>query len=232
MAGLIALVGGDEFRRYCGDMDRQILAETGKESPRVVVLPTATANSAPVKAAHDGVNHFNALGASAQPLMILDWEQANSQEMVDRIGGADIIYFTGGNPNHLLETLRGSLLLTAVTDAVAQGATLAGSSAGAMVMGSQMRRPRGEEWVTGLGIAEGICVFPHHERSKPEEVAEQLQDRLSGGLTIFGIDAQTACLGRAGLWRVAGYGKVTTYRQDGWRVYQPGETIEGGQADP
>ena len=226
MAGMIALVGGDEFRRYCGDMDREILAESGKESPRVVVLPTATANSAPVKAAHDGVTHFNALGGSAHPLMILDREQADNQEMVDRLGGADIIYFTGGNPNYLLETLQGSLLLTAVTEAVSRGATLAGSSAGAMVMGTQMRRPRGEEWVQGLGIAEGICVFPHHERSKPEEVADQLEDRLAGGLTIFGIDGQTACLGEPGRWRVAGYGKVTTYRRDGWKIYQPGETIE------
>ncbi|MYC30235.1 MAG: hypothetical protein F4X65_09120 [Chloroflexi bacterium] len=226
MAGIIALVGGDEFRRYCGDMDREIIAATGKESPRMVVLPTATANSGPVKAAHDGVTHFNALGGSAHPLMILDREQADSQEMVDRLSGADIIYFTGGNPNYLLETLRGSILLTSVTDAVSRGAILAGSSAGAMVMGSQMRRPRGEEWVTGLGIAEGICVFPHHERSKPEEVADQLEDRLAGGLTILGIDGQTACLGGPGGWRVAGYGKVTTYRRDGWRVYQPGETIE------
>jgi hypothetical protein len=46
-------------------------------------------------------------------------------------------------------------------------------------------------------------------------------------LAVFGIDAQTACLGQTGDWRVIGSGKVTVYRQDGWQVYQPGETIEG-----
>ena len=226
MAGMIALVGGDEFRRHCVDMDRDLLAATGKEPAKVVVLPTAAVNG-PVKAAHDGVTHFSGLGGQGQPLMILDREQANDPAMIQRLEGADIIYFTGGNPNHLLETLQDSQLLTAILAAVEQDAILAGSSAGAMVMGSVMRRPRADEWVTGLSIAEGICVLPHHERSKPEEVASQIQEHLSDTLTVFGIDAQTGCLGAPGNWRVIGSGKVTVYRQTGWQIYQPGETIEG-----
>lgn len=227
MAGLIALVGGDEFRRYCVDMDQEILAATGKEQARVVVLPTAAVNG-PVKAAHDGVTHFGGLGGNGQPLMILEREQADDPAMVQRLAGADIIYFTGGNPNHLLETLQDSRLLAAILAAVDDGAILAGSSAGAMVMGSVMRRPRSDEWVAGLGIAEGICVLPHHERSNPDQVAEQLQERLSDELTILGIDAQTACLGSAGSWKVTGHGKVTAYRPQGWTQYQPGETFRVG----
>ena len=226
MAGMIALVGGDEFRRHCVDMDRDLLAATGKEPAKVVVLPTAAVNG-PVKAAHDGVTHFSGLGGQGQPLMILDREQANDPAMVQRLEGADIIYFTGGNPNHLLETLQDSQLLTAILAAVEQGAIVAGSSAGAMAMGSVMRRPRADEWVTGLGIAEGICVLPHHERSNPEEVASQIQEHLSDTLTVFGIDAQTGCLGVPGNWRVIGSGKVTVYQQTGWQIYQPGEIIEG-----
>ena len=207
-------------------MDRDILAATGKDPARVVVIPTA-AVTGPVKAAHDGVTHFNGLGGQSQPLMILESEQANDPSMVQRLDGADVIYFTGGNPNHLLETLRDSQLLAAIGKAVEQGAILAGSSAGAMVMGSVMRRPRADEWVTGLGIVEGICVMPHHERSNPDDVAAQIQERLSDSLTVFGIDAQTACLGEPGNWRVIGSGKVTVYRQSGWHVYNCGETIQG-----
>ena len=226
MAGMIALVGGDEFRRYCVDMDRDILAATGKDSARVVVIPTA-AVTGPVKAAHDGVTHFTALGGQGQPLMILEREQAEDPAMVQRLEGADVIYFTGGNPNHLLETLQGSLLLKAIEAEMERGAILAGSSAGAMVLGSLMRRPRADEWIMGLGVAAGICVLPHHERSNPETVAPQVQERLSDSLAVFGIDAQTACLGAPGHWRVTGSGKVTVYRPDGWQIYQPGETIGG-----
>jgi cyanophycinase len=227
MDGLIALVGGDEFRRYCVDMDREILAATGREPARVVVLPTAAVNG-PVKAAHDGVTHFTGLGGNGQPLMILEREQANDPGMVERLAGADVIYFTGGNPNHLLETLQDSQLLAALLEAIAGGAILAGSSAGAMAMGAVMRRPRTDEWVTGLGIAEGICVLPHHERSNPDQVAEQIRDRRSDSLTILGIDAQTACLGTDGNWRVAGHGKVTVYRREGWEQCRAGETFRIG----
>ena len=159
MAGLIALVGGDEFRRYCVEMDREILAATGKEQARVVVLPTAAVNG-PVKAAHDGVTHFTGLGGNGQPLMVLEREQADDPGMVERLAGADVIYFTGGNPNHLLETLQDSRLLAAILEAVEDGVILAGSSAGAMVMGSVMRRPRADEWLTGWELRRRLCAAP------------------------------------------------------------------------
>ena len=228
MAGLIALVGGEEFRQYCREMDREIMQATGQTPARVVVIPTA-AVTGPAKAANDGVTHFAALGGNAGQLMILEREQAEDEELIQGIAGADVIYFTGGNPNHLLETLRDSPLLEAILAAVAQGTILAGSSAGAMVMGSLMRRPRAGEWVPGLGIADGTAVLPHHERSDPSEVAPQLQGQLSGGLTVLGIDAQTGCLGRPGNWRVIGTGKVTVYRPAGWQIYQAGETISDGE---
>ncbi len=225
MAGLIALVGGEEFRQYCIEMDREVLQATGRDPARVVVIPTA-ALTGPAKAAHDGVTHFAALGGNAEQLMILNREQADDMELSQTVAGADIIYFTGGNPNHLLETLRNSRLLAAIRAAVAQGAILAGSSAGAMVLGSSMRRPGSGEWVTGLGVAAKTVVLPHHERSDPAEVAQQLPDRLSDDLTVLGIDAQTGCLGQPGDWRVIGSGKVTVYRPAGWQIYQTGETIE------
>ena len=234
MAGTIALVGGDEFRRYCREMDAEIMAAAGRQPARVVVIPTAAANSGPVKAANDGVTHFNGLGGRAEPLLILDREQANDAGLVQGVAAADVIYFTGGNPDHLLDTLRDSKLLASILEAVEQGATLAGSSAGAMVMGAVMRRPRGGEWVDGLGIAADLAVLPHHENSNPAAAFEQLHSRLSDGLTVLGIDAQTGVLGQPGHWRVTGYGKVTVYRAGGWQAYQAGEIISngGGESGP
>ena len=41
MPGLICLVGGEEFRVGCEEMDREIMAASGGKSARVVVIPTA-----------------------------------------------------------------------------------------------------------------------------------------------------------------------------------------------
>ena len=130
MAGPIALVGGDEFRDGCEPMDREILAVAGSGRPRVLIVPTAAAQQNPAKAAANGVAYFNGLGAEADALMVLDSEDADNDGLVSRVGWADVIYLTGGDPAHLLEVLRGSRLLDAIRAAVAGGAVLAGSSAG------------------------------------------------------------------------------------------------------
>ena len=225
MTGTIALVGGDEFRRHCREMDGEIMQAASRHPARVVVIPTAAAYAGPEKAAQDGVTHFNSLGGRAESLMILDREQAEDADLVAGVAAADLIYFTGGNPNHLLDTLRDSRLLAAIRAAVEQGGILAGSSAGAMVMGSWMRRPRSAEWAPGLGLVPGTAILPHHENSNPAVVFDQLQSRLSDGLTVLGIDAQTGVLGPPGRWRVVGHGQVTVYQAGDWQVHLAGAVI-------
>ena len=47
MAGVIALVGGDEFRAGCEEMDRALIALTGAHRPSLLVIPTAAASENP-----------------------------------------------------------------------------------------------------------------------------------------------------------------------------------------
>ena len=142
MRGSIALVGGDEFRPDCEEMDGRILVHTGRARPQVVVVPTA-AVTAPEKAATNGIQHFSRLGADASALMVLDRRHANDEELTARVYWASVVYFTGGDPDYLLTTLWKSKLLSILQEQVNAGAILAGSSAGAMVMGSMMRQPSG-----------------------------------------------------------------------------------------
>jgi cyanophycinase len=157
--------------------------------------------------------------------MVLDRVQADGDEFASAIRGVSVVYFTGGNPDHLLATLRGSKLLLAVLDRLANGGVVGGSSAGAMVMGSMMRRPRSGEWVEALGIAPGLAVLPHHERSDPATVSRELARTAPTPLKVLGIDARTCCFGLPGSWRVLGPGKVTAYLDAAWTVYRAGETL-------
>ena len=206
--GPIALVGGDEFRPGCEPMDREILAAAGATRPRVLIVPTAAARQNPSKAAANGVSYFHGLGAEADSLMVLDSNEADDDGLVSRVAWADVVYLTGGDPAHLLDVLRGSRLLDAIRTAVSGSAALAGSSAGAMVLGSWMRyggvRP-------ALGLLDGLAVLPHHERSNPDTIAAELaKDDYPGG-PVLGIDAGVACLGGRDGWRVVGTGSVWFY---------------------
>ena len=226
MAGDIGLVGGEEFRVGCEEMDREIMRASGQDPARVVIIPTA-AVTGPEKAANDGVRHFSSLGGAAESLMVLERDHADDAGLAGSLSGAGVIYFTGGSPDHLLTTLRDSLLWRAILEAVDQGAVLAGSSAGAMVLGELMRRPRLGGWVDALGVTPGLAVLPHHEKSDAAQTSSQLQSQISGLLTVLGIDARTGCLGRPGSWRVVGSGKVTVYQTAGWQVYDSGAHLPG-----
>jgi cyanophycinase len=157
--------------------------------------------------------------------MVLDKSTADDAEFLRAIEWAGVIYFNGGSPDYLLSTLQDSKLLEAILAAVDRGTVLAGSSAGAMVLGSLMRRPRSGGWVEALGIVPGVAILPHHEDKDPAETSRQLQSEIPSDLTVLGIDAQTACLGQPGHWRVVGHGKVTVYRGSAWIVYPSGKLL-------
>ena len=227
MPGQIALVGGDEFRTGCEEMDREIMRESGHDPAKVVVVPTA-AVTGPAKAANDGATHFRALGGDSSRLMLLERNHAEDPDFFVPATMADVVYFTGGSPEHLLETVFDSPFLKAVLESVDRGAVLVGSSAGAMVMGSMMRRPKAGGWVEALGLVPGIAVLPHHERSDQAETFSELQESAPSGLTFLGIDARTGCLGRPGNWRVVGSGRVTVYQGSEWQIFDSGDKLPAG----
>ena len=228
MNGLIVLVGGDEFHPGCEVMDADLLKAAKCGPAKVLIVPTAAAMEGPSIAASNGVRHFSSLGAQASALMVLNGAHANDEAFCDAVSQASHVYFTGGNPNHLLEVLEGSLLLQRLESVLAGGGVLAGSSAGAMVMGTAMLRPGEGRWVVGLGLVEGVAVLPHHEGSDPASVAKGLKGTAPRGLAVLGIDARTCCAGGRHDWRVMGVGKVTLYRDGGWQTFSAGESLPPG----
>ncbi len=224
----ILLVGGDEFRPAGVVMDRRILELTGRATPRVAIIPTAAASENPQLAAANGVRHFNGLGADAYSVDVVRREDSENPRMVAQLNGADVIYFTGGSPEHLFSVLDASPLLDAVVAANEAGAIWAGSSAGAMVLGAVMRRPSSGSPVSrALNIVPNVMTLPHHERSDPEAVLAQLAGPATVGLTTLGIDGGSGMLLEPNGAVALGAGNVTVYRDGVWRRYAGGDPAPG-----
>ncbi len=222
----ILLVGGDEFRPAAAGMDRHILEQTGQTAPRVAIIPTAAAHENPQLAASNGVRHFEGLGASAYGVDVIRRADAENSRTAAQLEGADIIYFTGGSPEHLHSVLTGSPLLEAVVAANNVGTIWAGSSAGAMVLGAVMRRPSAGSPVSpALGIVPNVMVLPHHERSDPQAVSTQLAAPEFVGLVTLGIDGGSGILLEPGGATALGSGNVTVYGAGSWRRYAAGEAV-------
>jgi len=211
------------------DIDRDILATIGP-SPRVVILPTASAGENPEEWATWGVSHFLRLGARSIALMVLERSDAEQPENVEQITNADLLYISGGKPARLLESLQGSPLWAGFLRARRAGAWLMGCSAGAMALGdwTLVHRPEDgdgtpTQWTPGLGMLQGMAVVPHFDAWSE---AEELTAQISGACTVFGIDEDTAVLLDRGRARAAGRGIARLIDAGGWHLLMAGQELD------
>jgi cyanophycinase len=213
--GELALVGGAEWTPGCEEIDRHLLERSGTRD--VVVLPTAAAYWHPDKAIETAASYFSGLGASVKACMVLRRADAEDGEHAGTVRAARFLYLAGGSVLHLRSVLKSSPVWDALVEAWAAGAVLAGSSAGAMVLGDAMVDPRGGALTLGLGLLPQLAVLPH-AADWSEEKTHRTVRLASGGLRIAAIDERTALL-RApdGRWYKRGSGNVTIWL-DGKRV--------------
>jgi len=217
----IALVGGNEFRRDDDAMDRILVERLGGVGAHIAILPTAATNENPYVAGENGVRHFRRLGLRADKLMIVDDDSAADAGLVGMLEDYAALYFTSGDPVYLRDTLRGSRAWAAVQAVAARGGLVAGSSAGAMVLGAWLWRFDG--WTEGLGLAPGVAVLPHHATLAARWDAHAMAAALPPGVTLVGIDDATALLLPEA--QVLGLGQVTVYGPGGPKAYAAGAEV-------
>lgn len=207
-AGPLALVGGAEWSEGC-TFDRDLWEQSGRAE--VLVLPTAAAYEHPQRAVEAARAWFASFGATAEGMMILSRRDAMEESAAERLGAARFIYLGGGSPMHLRSVLKDTPVWEAIVGAWRSGAVLAGSSAGAMVLGDSMVDPRGGALTLGLGLLERIAVMPHYNEWS-EEKAHRTVQLATGHLRIAAVDERTALIRRPdGRWDVQGAGSVTVY---------------------
>ncbi len=218
--GPIALVGSGEYLPQMQDVDRRLLDRVGGASARVVVLPTAAGledPASPRRWAEAGIQHFTRLGAQTEAANILVRDDAFDPRWLPLLERADLIYFSGGSPRHVIETMQGSPAWETIRARYASGAVLAGCSAGAMAFGRVSLQPRrlwtegtsaGEVWYPALGLIPNVVVLPHFDRwlsRMPEPILIQLAASLPADVKLIGVDEDTALVTFDGhVWQVLG----------------------------
>jgi cyanophycinase len=213
--GELALVGGSEWTAGCEGFDQELLETAGTRE--ILVLPTAAAYWHPERAVATAASYFSAFGASVTACMVLRRADAEDNENAATVRGARFVYLAGGSVLHLRSVLKASAVWDALVEAWTAGAVLAGSSAGAMVLGDAMVDPRGGALTLGLGLLPQLAVLPH-ANNWSEEKTHRTVRLASGGLRIAAIDERTALLRTPdGQWRKAGNGGATIWL-DGNRV--------------
>lgn len=217
--GPIALVGSGEFMPGMTEVDAGLLAASGRSRPRVVILPTASwpdGEDVFRRWAAMGAEHFGALGAEVEPVLVRDRFDADDDAAAQAIGEADLVYLSGGKPGHLTESLVGSRVGDAIAAAHERGAALVGCSAGAMTLAARhfdfrIRRMFWPlRWRDSLSLVPSATVIPHYDHW-PEALTALFVLQAPRDLVTLGIDEDTAAVGRNGSWQVQGAGRVTVW---------------------
>lgn len=198
--GCIVPVGGAEDKIGDTAILKRVLDLAGGQRARIVIIPTAS------RAEDTGRRYealFRELGAADARAVDIDTRaDTENAATLDAIAKADAIWLTGGNQLRLSTVLGGTPVAKLLRQRNAQGATIAGTSAGAaflcehmIAFGEEGTSPRAGQvtLAPGLGLTNRVILDQHFRQ----------RDRLGRLLTAlsynpfpvgFGLDEDTAAV--------------------------------------
>ena len=237
---VFALLGSGEFLPWAREVDAWCAERATAPSERVLILPTASAPEGDDvfdKWAGMGAEHYTRLGLAPQVLPLKVRDDASRPEIVDAVADSRIIFFSGGNPGYLAETLRDTPFWEAVRDALAHGTAFGGCSAGASAVGSIAPDVTSStinlddlRWVPGLPLFTRAVTPTHFDAVETffPGLRQYIFDSRPPDNILFGIDEETAACGDGTSWTVLGRGAVTIIGADGIgpTEYRAGSAVE------
>lgn len=223
--GYLLLEGGAEFGGRMREPDRKAIELAGGPDAPVRIIPTAAApDNNHQRAGNNGIRWFQGLGAKdVGSVPLIDKATANDENIARSLREAKLIYMLGGFTGYLGETLKDSAAWEAVREAYANGAVVAGSSAGAMVMCEFYYDQNQGQVISGLNLVPNSLVLPHHNTFGKSWASRLLE---IAQVMLIGIDEQTGMIDDgAHTWNVYGAGNVTIYQHRQVETYPPGTSF-------
>lgn len=196
--GKIVAIGGDDIkfedkRKSVVNIpviDKEIIKLSGKESPRILFIPTASNNSSKYIELFE--KYFKKLNCKTDVLILNN--SSMKKDFEEKILSSDIVYVGGGNTLRMMTLWRRLGVDKVLKQAFDKGIVLSGVSAGAICWfsyghsDSRMFTSKNVSWpfikVKGLGLFP-FTFCPHYHFEKREKDFERLILRDGGiGLAV------------------------------------------------
>lgn len=214
----IAFLGSGEFEAWEEPVDRWLLARARVGDGRVLILPTASAHEGDAVFdgwAAKGLEDYGRLGIPSEVVPLRTRVDAFDASIVATLDRASLVFFSGGNPARMAAILDGTPFWSRLVAGLADGLAYAGCSAGAACLvdltpDSDVDPRNAALWKPGLRLFADVMLIPHWDAL--DSYADGLTDlvvRSRGpGVTLLGIDEETAMVGDGACWTVTGRGAV------------------------
>ncbi len=219
MNGSLALVGSGEYLPAMAAFEKSLIDDGVKNNkkPVYVQIPTAAGRESDDRLdfwKQLGKTQADLLGVESNYLPIYTRDDAFKAEHVEAISNSALMYMSGGDPHYLSEVLIDTPVWAAMQENWRTGASLAGCSAGAMVLSTHIPNFRllKKAPSAGLNLLPEIRVIPHFNKFFkwiPESAAKVLL-HVPDDSILIGVDELTAIVKRSGVehWVVVGAAKV------------------------
>ncbi|MBU7586165.1 MAG: cyanophycinase [Nostoc sp. TH1S01] len=212
----LVIIGGAEDKEGDCVILREFVRRAGGIKSNIVIMTAAT--ELPREVGENYIRVFERLGA--EKVRIVDTEtreDASSSTALEAISKATGIFFTGGDQARITSILKDTEIDAAIHKRYAEGAVVAGTSAGAAVMpdkmiveGDSQSTPRMEivEMGPGLGFLPGVVIDQHFlQRGRLGRLITALVREPA--VLGFGIDENTAIAVTDDQIEIIGEGSVT-----------------------
>jgi cyanophycinase len=208
--GRFLLLGSGEFEPWAADAERFALSEASGDGS-VAILATASGRegeSVFERWTGLGLAHYASLSITAHAMRVRTRVDALHPSVAHQLDDVSMVFFSGGGPKYLAETIAGTPLWDGVQRLIDRGGVYAGCSAGAMVAGATgMRFP----FASGLDLLPATAVGVHWDALSAwwiRWLRDLLPRRLPPRIRFIGIAENTAIASDGDAWRVFGSGVV------------------------
>jgi cyanophycinase len=216
----IIAVGGGESSEITEDslkiIEKFVELSGGPEKARIIIMTVAT--DQPKDAVGRYEEFFERLKVkNFEAIDIITRSQSFDEEIIEKIGAATGLYFTGGDQLHVTTLMGGTPLSELIADKFEKGMVVGGTSAGAMMISSSMIVSGASDCVPRLG---SIDVVPGMNFLKDAVIDTHFSQRGRHGRLLaavarnpqvlgLGIDERTAMIVRDDIFEIIGEGAVT-----------------------
>jgi cyanophycinase len=214
----LLLLGGGEWQRPAEEPDSWWLARAAR--PEVTVV-TSAAQDIPATQVGWAAAHFGEMGARVDGCQIQTRKDASDARFLQQLRNAAAIYLCGGDPGAAREVLIDSSAAEILIAAYRAGVPLAGSSAGAMILGDHCLVP-GQDFGLrrGLGLVPAVVV-PHWSGAGARW--RQVAERLARDHQVIAIDESTGICWDGATWTVRGPGRAVLVTPTGEQEMEEGQ---------
>jgi cyanophycinase len=229
-----SLLGSGEFAPWSEVADRWLLDRSNGDG-RVLILPTAAAPEGDGvfdSWGSQGLAHFSLLGVPAEVVPLKSRADAEDPAIVERVAGASVVYFSGGNPAYLAATLLDTPFWAKLLEGLDDGMGYAGCSAGVSCLNERTFDSTSDDFEAvfkpGLAVMRRSLFGPHWDIVDTwiPGASEFITGSVPEGDTFIGLDEDTAMLGDGVSWEVVGKGGIHVKKDDAWSTYRDGDRFE------